>query len=217
MAWHLSWSHAAYPPSHLPHLSHLPRRPARRYIENVLEELDMEREWYYNASTHTLYYAPNATAAPSGTTADGATPEPPASKSAPKSASKDTTKDGPPPADGFVATGLEVLLNISGTQDAPAHGITITGLTLRDTSYTYFAPHGLPSGGDWGLQKQGAITLAGTEDVSISHSLFTALDGNAIFIGGYNRRLLISLGHVACHSLLTALGATWQVHGLRPA
>ena len=63
----------------------------------------------------------------------------------------------------FVATSLKVLFNISGTKQAPAHHMAITGVTLRDTAYTYFDPHGLPSGGDWGLQKQGAITIVGSE------------------------------------------------------
>ena len=31
------------------------------YIENVLEELDMGREWYFDASTATLIYRPNVT------------------------------------------------------------------------------------------------------------------------------------------------------------
>ena len=31
------------------------------YIENVLEELDMGREWYFDGATETLIYRPNAT------------------------------------------------------------------------------------------------------------------------------------------------------------
>lgn len=49
-------------------------------------------------------------------------------------------------------------------------------------------PHGLPSGGDWGLERLGAIRLNGTEDIAITDSLFHKLDGNAIFVDGYNRR-----------------------------
>jgi len=48
----------------------------------------------------------------------------------------------------------QVLFNVSGTQDKPATNVSIHGLTLRDTAFTYMDPHGLPSGGDWGLQKQ---------------------------------------------------------------
>ena len=86
---------------------------------------------------------------------------------------------------------LLVLFNVTGSQAFPTHHIAIKGLTIRDTSYAYFEPHGLPSGGDWGLQKQGAVTLVGTEDIEVSGNLFTRLDGNAIFIGGYNRNLSI--------------------------
>ena len=46
-------------------------------------------------------------------------------------------------------------------------------------------PHGLPSGGDWGLQKQGAITIVGSENVTVDSCFLTRLDGNAIFIGNF--------------------------------
>ena len=88
--------------------------------------------------------------------------------------------------------GEKVLINISGNQSHPVRNVSISGLVLRDTAYTYMDPHGLPSGGDWALQKQGAITLTGTESVTIEHNFFTRLDGNAIFIGGYDRNLTIA-------------------------
>ena len=135
------------------------------YIENVFEEIDSPREWFFNESTRTLYYQPNATAVNATT--------------------------GLPTGD-FVATGAKVLINITGTQDQPVQNITITGLTFRDASYTYMDPHGLPSGGDWALQKQGAITLVGTESAKLDGNLFTRLDGNAIFMGGYHRGLEIT-------------------------
>ena len=87
------------------------------YIENVLEELDMGREWYYAEETSTLYYKPN------------------------------TTANDAAPSGSFSATNLKVLFNITGSKEKPAQGQTITGLTLRDTAYTYMDPHGLPSGG----------------------------------------------------------------------
>ena len=31
------------------------------YIENVLEELDIGREWFFNETTFQLFYKPNAT------------------------------------------------------------------------------------------------------------------------------------------------------------
>ena len=98
------------------------------YIEGVLEELDIGREWYFDNKTLTLYYKPNATT--NGEPASG------------------------PPMGSFVATNLKVLLNVTGSQASPAHHIAVKGLTIRDTSYSYFEPHGLPSGGDWGEKQR---------------------------------------------------------------
>jgi hypothetical protein len=39
----------------------------------------------------------------------------------------------------FVATKTKVLFNISGTKAAPVKGVTIRGLTMRDTRITYVA------------------------------------------------------------------------------
>ena len=136
------------------------------YIENVLEELDSPREWYYDDATQRLYYRPNGTAST-------------------------------PPTAGFTATRLKTLINISGTMAAPVRDVTIEGLVLRDTAYTYFEPHGLPSGGDWALQRQGAVTLEGTEGVRIAGNLFTALDGIGVFAGGYHRGLAIEANEFA--------------------
>ena len=42
------------------------------------------------------------------------------------------------------------------------------------------------------MAPQGAIHLVGTENITIEGNLLTRLDGNAIFIGGYNRNLTIA-------------------------
>ena len=142
------------------------------YIENVLAELDSEREWYYDSSEQLLIYKPNITDA---------------------AAVRQDPKSGLlTPTGYFVATNLKVLFNITGTKAFPAQHVAIRGVTLRDTAYTYLDPHGLPSGGDWALQKQGAVTLVGTKSISIEDCLLTRLDGNAIFIGGYNRNMSIA-------------------------
>ena len=48
-------------------------------------------------------------------------------------------------------------------------------------------PHGVPSGGDWGLQRMGAIHLEGTKGVTIAECLVTRVDGNAIMLSGCKR------------------------------
>ena len=88
------------------------------YIENVMEELDSPREWFFNETTRTLYYKPNATSIDAGTGLPSGT---------------------------FEATGAKVLFNLTGTQAKPVRNVSIIGLTLRDTAYTYMDPHGQQS------------------------------------------------------------------------
>ena len=51
---------------------------------------------------------------------------------------------------------------------------------------------GVPSGGDWGLYRGGAIFIEGAENVSVSFSTFTRIDGNGIFVSGYTRNVTIA-------------------------
>ena len=140
------------------------------YIENVREELDDAREWFYDERTGMLYYAFNGTAP----TEDGG---------------HNNSSDGD---DAWVATRSKVLFNVSGTAIAPASDITISGVQIRDTALTWLDPHGLPSGGDWALQRSGAITLEGTRNFRVAGSLFERIDGNGVMLNGYNRNATIA-------------------------
>jgi hypothetical protein len=52
-------------------------------------------------------------------------------------------------------------------------------------------PHGVPSGGDWALDRFGAVFLQGTKNVTISGCTFERLDGNAVFVSGNNRNATV--------------------------
>ena len=103
-----------------------------------------------------------------------------------------------PPKDLEVeATDLQDYITIMGSapgrggEGGPVTGVTIRGITIRDAGATYLEPHGMPSGGDWGLQRRGAVYLEGTEGVTIEACLFTRNDGNAVMLSGYNRDTLL--------------------------
>ena len=132
-------------------------------VENVMEELDAPSEWFYDEDSRTLYFFYNAT---SGT-------EPPS----------DTL---------FVMTTQQTLAMIQGNMTNPVEDITIRGINFRDTAYTYMDPHGMPSGGDWALERMGAIFLEGTKNVTIDSCIFEDLDGNGIMVSGYNRNTTIT-------------------------
>eukprot|EP00967_Tisochrysis_lutea_P018151 scaffold20574_cov34-Tisochrysis_lutea.AAC.4 len=52
--------------------------------------------------------------------------------------------------------------------------------------------HAVPSGGDWALDRNGAIFFQGTERVTVRNCSFERLDGNGVMISGYNRHIEIS-------------------------
>ena len=64
-----------------------------------------------------------------------------------------TPGTGPNGNENFEATRTRVLFNLTGTAAQPVKDVTIRGLHLRDTQITYLDPHGMPSGGDWALDR----------------------------------------------------------------
>jgi hypothetical protein len=53
------------------------------------------------------------------------------------------------------------------------------------------AAHGIPSGGDWGLSRLGAILVSGAERMTIANNTFSRLDGNGVMLSGYTRNVTI--------------------------
>ena len=67
--------------------------------------------------------------------------------------------------------------------------ICCRGINFRDAGATYMSPHGMPGGGDWGLQspqyaESGAVYLSGTANVTFDNCVFKYLEGNGVFIAG---------------------------------
>ena len=99
---------------------------------------------------------------------------------------------GAPPEDTvFEITNLKTLFNVTGTQEKPVKGLAFKGVMFKDTAYTYMDPHGMPSGGDWALERMGALFFEGTEETMVDSCVFERLDSNAIMISGYNRAVTI--------------------------
>ena len=95
----------------------------------------------------------------------------------------------PPPR--LVASKLQTLVSIKGTQDHPVHHVTIDHVGVRDAAYTYLERWGVPSGGDWSLYHGAALDIHGAHNVTIANSRFERLDNNAILLSGYTRAVNI--------------------------
>jgi len=74
----------------------------------------------------------------------------------------------------------------------PVKDITVQGLKFRDAADITMIPWGVPSGGDWGLFRGGAIFIEGAESITIDSNLLQRLDGNGVFVSGYTRNVTIS-------------------------
>ena len=124
------------------------------YIENVIEELDVVGEYYYDIDKKILYISSN------------------------------TTEGTPPSASSeIIAVTEKDLLSItSPSKSTPVKDITITGLGFRDTRQTMLEPHAVPSGGDWSLERMGVVFIENSVNIDISKCKFWKLGGNSIMI-----------------------------------
>lgn len=61
----------------------------------------------------------------------------------------------------------------------------------------YMDPHGVPSGGDWALERLGALFFEGTTGLSVDSCQFERLDGNGIMLSGFHRAAAITNSHFA--------------------
>jgi hypothetical protein len=136
----------------------------------VLELLDDAREWYYDEAAHELYLQPNATHGVPPSAADLA---------------------------GAAAPALQTLVSVNATQAAPVAGLRFEGLGFRDAAPTYMEPHGVPSGGDWALERRGAAFFEGTEGLVVDGCSFERNDGNGIMLSGYTRNATVTNSHFA--------------------
>jgi hypothetical protein len=138
------------------------------YVENVAEELDAPGEWYYSRATGVLYLWHNASSG---------TPPPPCQPNT--------------PGTGVEAPLARVLVNITGTPAAPVRNVTLQGIGLRDSRYTFMDAHAVPSGGDWALARSAALYAEGTEGLVVAGCAFSRLDGSALMAYGHHRGLRV--------------------------
>ena len=91
----------------------------------------------------------------------------------------------------FIVPQKKILVNVTGTQWKPVKNHKLSGIRFAHSAITYMEPHGVPSAGDWALERMGAVFVEGAENFEASGCDFDRLDGNAVMISGYNRHATI--------------------------
>jgi Right handed beta helix region len=133
------------------------------YVENVLAELDIPGEFFFDRDTNLLYLYPNQS-------------EIDASINSMKTVHS-----------GLRFSILDQIIRLTG---GVSH-ITISNLGFRDTSATYLSNWSIPSGGDWSIHRGGAIFMEDVANITIRDCVFSRLDGNAIFLSRRTRNVTI--------------------------
>ena len=134
------------------------------FVENALELLDEENEFYHDTVNSLLYWAPNAS---------------------------DASATEPPDADALIAVRGKVLLSVTGSQQQPVKNVTLSNLIFRDAAPTFLDAHDMPSQGDWSLVHTAAVVANGTEDFTMQACLVTRVDGQGLLLEGYHRNAKI--------------------------
>jgi hypothetical protein len=91
------------------------------------------------------------------------------------------------PSGELVATQLQTLLELKGTQSNPVADITISNIKFKDAAQTFMEPHGVPSCGDWALQRMAGVFFEGTINTVVDGCTFERMDGNGLMLSKYNR------------------------------
>ena len=120
------------------------------FIENVREELDAPNEFFYDAMNQQLLYIPNSSNASGSTVA------------------RDLEQSV------VVVPSIANFIELRGaSSNDPVRNVTIKGLEFRSSRPTFMDPRGNPSGGDWALERMGAVYCENAEGIRIEGNLFT--------------------------------------------
>lgn len=157
-----------------------------RMIENIREELDAPGEWFHDTEEKFLYYRPgkdvDMTSASFETVmqvkhlieihGDFKRPV----------AEMDIQKSG----NGLPRTVVKTYETIR-----PVKHIRFEGFRFTGTARTFMETREPLLRSDWSIYRGGAIHLRGTVAIAIEKCDFEELGGNAVFVDGYNRNVII--------------------------
>ena len=118
--------------------------------------------------------------------------------------------------DVFVASQIPCIISASGSNsENPVRNVLIRGLILTQTRNTYLNDYMVPSGGDWSVHRGGTVYLTKTNNVTITHNLFTQLGSNGVAVIDFNEATSITLNEFVwlADSAIILVGTTDGIDG----
>lgn len=95
----------------------------------------------------------------------------------------------------FETPQLKHLIEVRGTQAAPAENIVIRNLNLTQTQRTFMEKYEPLLRSDWTVYRGAAVFFEGTENCTLTQCDLYNLGGNAVFFSKYNRKGEVSSSH----------------------
>jgi len=96
--------------------------------------------------------------------------------------------DAPPPADGFIASRLETIVKIAGTNQ-PVHDILLQNLSFRHAEPSFLKTLEPLLRSDWKFSRIGAVVIENAEHIEISDGEITEAGGNGVVVNGKARHV----------------------------
>ena len=92
---------------------------------------------------------------------------------------------------------LKHLVEFRGSKEQPVKFVELRGFTFQHSARTFMETREPLLRSDWAIYRGGALFFVGAEDCRVDNCFLDQLGGNAIFVGGYNRRVQVTRCHIA--------------------
>jgi len=96
----------------------------------------------------------------------------------------------------FTVSMVTDLIHLKGSEQKPVSRISIQNIQFTQTARSFMLVDEPLLRSDWTIYRGGAILIEGAAQVSVSDCDFYELGGNAIFVSGYSRNIIIANNHI---------------------
>lgn len=92
---------------------------------------------------------------------------------------------------------LRHLIEFRGSAQSAVKHMMLRGLTFRHSARTFMDTREPLLRSDWTIYRGGAVKFEDAEDCLLEDCRFDQVGGNAVFVSGYNRRIIVRGAHIA--------------------